>query len=86
MAGIVSQLFDKALEKVMKNAIEKIWPKVQYLIDRAILIPTLAIGAIVAGYKYEYLTGDVGVYGVVAIVFIMSLVQISKIFNRKGTP
>ncbi len=84
MAGLISQLFDKALEKAMKNVIEKVWPMIKYLIDRSVFVPVLALGGIAAGYKYEYLTGDVGVYGMVAIVFIMSLVQISKIFNRKG--
>lgn len=66
----------------MSNVQEKIWPMVKYLADRAVLIPVLAIGAIGAGVKYDYVTGDNGMWGVVIIAVS---VLISRIFNRKGS-
>jgi len=81
MPGLISQGITKVVEKAMKDMLEKIWPMVKYLIDRSIMIPVLAIGAIGAGVKYEYVTGDNGMWGV---VIIAALVLISRIFNRKG--
>ncbi len=64
----------------MKDVLTKLWPMIQYLIDRSLLIPVLAMVIIAAGVKYEYVGGDNGMY---CIVGIAALVLISRIFSKE---
>lgn len=80
--GWITKPISKAIVRnVMKDIIEKLWPMIKYLIDRAILIPVLAMGGIGAGVYFKYIDGDIGMYGLIAIAM---LVLVSRIFKRKG--
>lgn len=82
LGWITKPISNAIVRNVMAGTLEKIMPLVKYLAERAILIPAMAIGAIVAGYKFDYLTGDGGMYGIVGIAVA---VAISRIFNTKGS-
>ena len=84
MAGLLSHIATKVLEKIMKSLIEKFWPMVKYLVDNKVLVPFLVVAGTAAGYYADKFIGNtMAIVCVAACVLFYLIHALGRLVTKK---